>query len=159
MLAENTKGLGQRQGTLLSTAQLAVWALCLHCFLSLPKCYRRGQWGAQMDAGHILTFVTDLRNLRIREPKSFIKGNKSACPLPWKETLLYRTVNQSPFAPGDCFLGLFAVYSSLIRETGPLLGRGGDLGVCSPCFLTRPSGSSDSKPRNKSRIVPFLNGF
>ena len=26
-------------------------------------------------------------------------------------------------------------------------------------LLTRLSGSSDSKPRNKSRIVPFLNRF
>ena len=31
--------------------------------------------------------------------------------------------------------------------------------LSSPCLLTRLSGSSDSWPRNKSRIVPFLNGF
>ena len=31
--------------------------------------------------------------------------------------------------------------------------------LSSPCLLTRLSGSSDSWPRNKSRIVPFFNGF
>ena len=31
--------------------------------------------------------------------------------------------------------------------------------LSSLCLLTRLSGSSDSWPRNKSRIVPFLNGF
>ena len=31
--------------------------------------------------------------------------------------------------------------------------------LSSPCLLTRLSGSSGSWPRNKSRIVPFLNGF
>ena len=32
--------------------------------------------------------------------------------------------------------------------------------ICSsPCLLTRLSGSSDSWPENKSRIIPFLNGF
>lgn len=29
----------------------------------------------------------------------------------------------------------------------------------SPCLLTRPSGSSDSWPRNKSRTIPFPSGF
>ena len=90
----------------------------LHCLLSPPKCYRRGQWGAQMHAVHILRFVAELRNLKVREPQPFIKGNKSACPLPWKQTLLYRTVNQSPFAPeGDCFLSLFTVYTFLKRDS------------------------------------------
>ena len=31
--------------------------------------------------------------------------------------------------------------------------------LSSPCLLARLSGSSDSWPRNKSRSVPFLNGF
>ena len=32
--------------------------------------------------------------------------------------------------------------------------------ICSsPCLLTRLSGLSDSWPENKSRIIPFLNGF
>ena len=133
----------------------------LHGLLSPPKRYRRGQWGAQMHAVHILRFVAELRNLKVREPQPFIKGNKSACPLPWKQTLLYRTVNQSPFAPeGDCFLSLFTVYTFLKRETVPLLAQSADVGAhSSPCLLTRLSGSSDSRPRNKSRIVPFFNGF
>ena len=133
----------------------------LHCLLSPPKCYRRGQWGAQMHAVHTLRFRAELGNLKVKEPQPFIKGNKSVCPLPWKQTLLYWTVNQSPFAPeGDCFLSLFTVYTFLKRETVPLLARRGDVGArSSPCLLTRLSGSSDSRPRNKSRIAPFLNGF
>ena len=34
-----------------------------------------------------------------------------------------------------------------------------DWGLSSPCLLARLSGSSDSWPRSKNRIVPFLNGF
>lgn len=65
------------------------------------------------------------------------------------------------FAPGDCFLSLFTVYTpSLKRERQYLcfctVRRGSSL---HHHVFTRLSGSSDSRPRNKSRIVPFLNGF
>ena len=42
---------------------------------------------------------------------------------------------------------------SLLRH--PMCGWG----LSSPCLLTRLSGSSDSWPRSKNRIVPFLNEF